>query len=154
MTNTAGERLSFEQALEKYRSTDINEIVDLNQFHEISLAKMQNLDSKVDIPMNWYTEQNFRKEHLFREISHPLPELYSWMGNQISEYMGLGPIPEKVIRNFESQQYSKNLLAVPIHPQVLDHFNIEWGDEDTTYSYFNIADLTFQEHLERYLKYI
>lgn len=144
--------LTPEQVLKKYMSTNINKLVDMDKIHRRNLANWKELDSKCDLPLMWYVKENFNKEKLFWTLNHPCPKLLVKQINLILEALGMSGLSRKIISKIDKKQ-PLSQFHLPIHPQVIRYFNLEWADIDTKYRYYDGKFYGFEEYLKRYIEF-
>lgn len=142
-----------EQLFEKYLETPLTEVVDLDRFWEISSARQRSLDDKVDIKIFPYIESGFRKERLFWAYNHPTHLMLLRVTQMILSALGFQEIPPQFVEVFLHKPTIGG-LQIPIHPQVLEHFRIEWANSATLYHCVSDVEhgwFTFDEFMWRYI---
>ncbi len=144
--------LTPDQVLKKYMSSNINELVNLDKTHRRNLANWKELDSKCDLPLMRYVKENFNKERLFLTVNHPCPKLLVMQINLILESLGMSGLSVEVISDINKKP-PLSKIHLPIHPQVIRHFNLEWADIDIKYRYYDGNWYGFEEYLKRYIEF-
>ncbi|MCK5057134.1 MAG: hypothetical protein KAT34_10800 [Candidatus Aminicenantes bacterium] len=144
--------LTADQVFKKYMSTNIHELKNIDQIHEQETQGGRELDTKCDLPIYRYIEKNFIKERLFWLPLHPAPELLVMQTNHLLTSVGMNELDENVKSKICKSPPLSN-LHLPIHPQVIDYFNLEWADKDTKYRYYDKGWFSFEEYLRRYIEF-
>jgi acyl carrier protein len=137
-----------EEVLRRYMATDITTMIDLDRLHEMMMAEAVASDQLADVPFAAMVEANFRKTRLFDTINHPSHQLIVQLRDIVAPLIldgeadpDLQPVPEPV-----------PLTQVPIHPQVIEHFKLEWTSPEATHLYFG-KPLTFEQYLRAYIAF-
>lgn len=144
--------LTPDEIFKRYFSRDINSVINLDELYKKNMRDGKELDAKCDLTIYRYVEQNFTKERLFWTPNHPCPGLLIMQANQIKEKLGMkelsGSVLSRIIKNPPFATYH-----LPIHPQVIRHFNLLWADANLKYRHYRIGWFTFEEYLKRYIEY-
>jgi hypothetical protein len=148
-------RLGFtrQQLFEEYLATDLRSFVNLDRFWEIAATRMREIDRQVDIPMYGCVEQWFRKERLFWAWNHPTHWLLLRLGEFLLRAVAGGAVPANLAARY-LELPALGGVEIPIHPQVLSYYQIEWANPKTLYHFQGEHDFgwfTFEEFLWRYL---
>jgi len=137
-----------EEVLKRYFDTDITTMFDLDRLHEMFMADAVASDQLADIPFAAMLEANFRKTRLFDTINHPSHQLNVHLRDIVARFIlegeavaDLQPVPEPM-----------PMTQVPIHPQLIEHFKLEWTSREATHLYFG-RPLTFEQYLRAYIAF-
>jgi hypothetical protein len=136
----------------KYMAMNVKDQIDLNKLHRTNILKGKELDEKCDLALYDFIEKNAFKQRLFFTPNHPTPILLIYQINQVLKQLGMGKLSNWLVSKI-SRRSEFSRMHLPIHPQVIDHFRIEWANRDTTYRYFNKGWLSFEEYYKRYIEF-
>ena len=136
-------------------ATDLNDLVDLDRFAEMHDEKFTSIDAKCDIKLWDYVKGNFRTKHLFRTNNHPSGVLMAYTLHRILAASPLGEWIQNSGTVLESTAASFGIGAFedPIHPQVIDHFSLNYLGKDYKYKYRFEGAFDFESRLRRYLRF-
>jgi hypothetical protein len=140
------------EIFKRYFSRDINSLVNLDELYKKNVMDGKELDVRCDLPIYRYVERNFKKERLFWTPNHPCPALIIKQANQIIETLGMKRLPDSFVSQFNKKP-PLGAYQLPIHPQVIRHFNLSWADNNLRYRHYNLGCFTFAEYLKRYIEY-
>ena len=137
-----------DEVVKRYLDTDITTMFDLDRLHEMMMADAVASDRLADVPFAAMVDANFRKTRLFDTINHPSHQLIVQLRDLVARFVldgeadpDLQPVPEPM-----------PLTQVPIHPQVIEHFKLEWTSRAATHLYFG-KPLTFEQYLRAYIAF-
>lgn len=140
-----------EEALRQYRESDIKRVVDIDSLYEVACREIDYLDSLCDIKVKNYIIDNFRYRQLFSNVTHPLDGLVIEVLKEMITRIRIDfDLPEIEIP--EPVGYRNWGMEVPLHPGVIEHFNLEWASPDTIYTYQDWR-LTFDEYISKYIRF-
>jgi len=143
--------LTVEQVFERYMTTKLSDVIDIDKIHKRNIIALRELDAKCDLPLNWYVEKNFTKKRLFLTPNHPTAELLIMHVNLILKTIGMTELPGPVKDEIKKNHPLKNIHH-PIHPQVIQHFNLQWIDTNAKYRHYDFGWFGFEEFLKRYIE--
>jgi len=142
--------LTTEEVFRKYMDLNVLDKIDLNNFHADNLSMGKELENKCDLKIYDYIGKNFLNKRLFYTFNHPAPELLLVQLEQI-----LGKITGEKISNSQKQKIFKmnplGNMELPIHPQIIEHFNLEWISTDYKYKYGQKTFITFEKYCWNYI---
>lgn len=145
--------LSYSEVFDKYMQLNIKDLVDLDKFHSESLLNGKELEKKCDLKIFDFIEENFSKKRLLFTVNHPTPDLILYQVEQILLSVTGATIPES-----EKIRVRRNppldFMQVPVHPQIIDHFELEWISKDYKYKYGQKDFVTFEEYYWNYINFI
>jgi hypothetical protein len=133
---------------QRYADTDLNTIVNLARFTEMSLAELRFNDRQSDVAITPFIESTFRTRKLFGSINHPtfaiLHQIFHGVAAALLDRPPAvsPPCPanaDEVLGNEE----------VPLHPQIIEHFKLSWAFPGMRWRYHS-AFLTAEEYLQAY----
>jgi acyl carrier protein len=135
-----------EAVFRRYMETDLRRLVDLDRHHEEARRKARANDRLADIPLASTLEENFRALRLFDTVDHTSHALQMLLRDILAEFIleGAGPLPDVPA----PQPY----VQMPIHPQVIDHFQLTWATAQPRNWYFG-EHLTFEDWLKAYIAF-
>ena len=128
-----------------YMDVDLKALMSLDRLHEMTLAQAAEADRMADLPLTPTIEANFTRLRLFDTVNHPSPSLQLLLRDVLAEFILEGADGLPAWRPPPS-------LQVPIHPQVVEHFKLEWTDANAVYFYGG-RYLTFEEYLRAYIAF-
>lgn len=143
--------LTPDQVFERYMSTNIFDLVDIEQLRETHLQDGKELDAKCDLPLCRYVGENFSRERLFWTPTHPTHSLVIKQVNQILEALHMNALPDEVVTEINKHPPGEN-FHLPVHPQLIEYFDIKWADKNTKYRHFDKGWFSFEEYLKRYIE--
>lgn len=132
----------------RYVDTDLNRIVNLDRFAEMSLAELRFNDKQSDVAIASFIERTFRGRKLFGTVNHPtmlmlqqihLGVLAALLGTKVS---GEVPPPADASEVLGSEE-------TPLHPQIISHFKLQWARPGLKWRYRS-AFLNLDEYLRAY----
>lgn len=133
----------------RYRETDLNSILDLDRFQEMTFAELANNDRKSDVAIAPYLAANFRRRKLFGTVNHPnlaiLHELYRGVLAALPGGLATGGLPEPECAG----EVLGLLEEVPLHPQVIRHFQLAWARPEMRWRYRS-EFLNLEDYLKAY----
>ncbi len=137
--------LTPEQVAERYLKADLNELVDIGRFHEINAEKARILDERADVKLGGHVMQNFRADRLFVTQNHPTRPMLRFIADAIFGALDVEPPESDLVQASGGMQ----LMHMPVHPQVADHFGLQWYDPHMAYRYRD-EWLPISEFIRRY----
>lgn len=142
------EGVSLDDLPQRYLETDLNRIVNLDRFAEMSLAELRFNDRQSDLAIAPFIEGTFRARKLFGTVNHPtllmLQQIYlgvtaALLGTSVPENP---PPPADAAEVLGSEE-------TPLHPQIIAHFKLQWARPGLRWRYRS-AFLTLDEYLRAY----
>jgi tetratricopeptide (TPR) repeat protein len=135
----------------RYAETDLNTIVNLDRFTEMSLAELRFNDRQSDIAITPFIENSFRTRKLFGSVNHPT---YGILHHIFQGIVGA------LLDNSLSAEEAPPANAVdtlgdeeiPLHPQIIEHFKLTWVFPGMKWRYHS-AFLTPHEYLAAYVAF-
>jgi tetratricopeptide (TPR) repeat protein len=137
-----------EDVPKRYSETDLNTIVNLERFTEMSLAAMRFNDKQSDIVIAPFIERTFRKRKLFGAVNHPtqliLTQLYHGLVAALLEepLASEHPIPANASDTLGTEE-------IPLHPQIISHHQLEWAQPGMKWRYHS-EFLDLPEYIHAY----
>lgn len=120
-------------------------------------ARLSSIDAKCDVKIGSFVLKNFRKERLFWAIEAPTNRLLSELVYRLL-HAAFGPLPEYAREHVESAVSSvgprdvMGRFAIPLHPLVARHFNLQWFDASERYAVFE-EYVSFAEYYNGMIQY-
>jgi tetratricopeptide (TPR) repeat protein len=133
---------------QRYVDFDLNRLVNLDRFTEMSLAELRFNDRQSDVAITPFIESTFRQRKLFGTVNHPtfaiLHQIYTGVASllldqPLADAAALPPNAADVLGEEET----------PLHPQIISHFKLTWAQAGLRWRY-RTAFLTLEEYLRAY----
>ncbi|MBI5381347.1 MAG: tetratricopeptide repeat protein [Opitutae bacterium] len=132
----------------RYIETDLNSIVNLDRFAEMSLAELRFNDQQSDIAITPFIERTMRWRKLFGTVNHPtLLPLYFLLRSLIDVLLER-PASDAALEPPDGSVVFGG-TEVPLHPQIISHFRLAWAAPDLRWRH-NSAFFTLEEYLQAY----
>ena len=142
-----------EECVKHYLGEDINKIAKLDRRLEMVLAATKKRDEICGYGVTDFLRDNFQKELLFSSPGHFRRSISILL---INELFGRLDVESKLIERL-NWLYPGNPHAgsdiTPIHPQVAEHFGLDFIAENQRYRYWFEGRFTFAEYVERYARF-
>ena len=145
LLNLIDQGMTPEQAVDQYFEMDVNSKVNLERFHEINVAKAEQLDARADVPLGKQVFDNFRHHNLFVTRNHPSMPMMHYIRDRIFEALGVS-VPKS---DLQTASGGMGQIHVPVHPSVAQRFGLAWYSPDDVYRYHS-EQLTAREYFLRY----
>lgn len=132
----------------RYLDTDLNTVVNLARFAEMSLAELRFNDRQSDITIAPFIERTFRTQKLFGTVNHPTFAIL----DQIYQGVIAALLGRAIASNSPPPANAVDVLGeeeVPLHPQIIEHFKLTWTTPDLRWRYHS-AFLTCEEYIRAY----
>ena len=132
----------------RYVDTDLNTIVNLERFSEMSRAELRFNDQQSDVTITPFIEANFRQRKLFGTVNHPTYLVLSHIYHAVESALLELPVPADPLR----PAHAVALLGAqetPLHPQIIGHFKLEWAFPGMKWLYHS-AFLSLEEYIPAY----
>lgn len=144
--------LKYADIIETVKHVDLAELLDLDEFHYKNMAAGRDLDSRCDLFINRYIEENFQTTQLFWTPRHANGRLLLYIAGRILRALALPSLTG--VQGLRVRQVSPlSSFHLPIYPQVIRHFRLEWVDKYTTYLCRHAGRLSFEQYLKRYVEF-
>lgn len=131
---------------------------DLDQHFRQESARLIAADASNDVQIGSYILKHFRKQRLFLGPAAPADILLSELIHRLlaTAFSGDAAIADAnvpgIIASFGHRDFL-GTFALPVHPLVAQHFQIEWFEPEARYNYFDREQLTGRAYYERFLAY-
>lgn len=136
-----------DEVIRRYMELDIKKLIDLDRLHETVVQRWEANDRMADLPLGPAIDQDFRKIRLFDTYNHPAHTVTEMLRDAFAAFILDGN--ECVLPPALLQQQR---VQVPIHPQVIEHFGLEWVGPDSTYQFReDRRRITFAQWLRAYV---
>ncbi|HRE04430.1 MAG TPA: WcbI family polysaccharide biosynthesis putative acetyltransferase [Opitutaceae bacterium] len=132
----------------RYVETDLNTVVNLDRFREMTLAELKFNDQQSDIPIVPYIESQVRERKLFGTVNHPTYLMLRLIYQGVLRAL----LPGKGPSSSELPASSTALLGTvetPLHPQIISHFKLAWARPGMRWLYHS-RFFTLEEYIESY----
>lgn len=131
---------------------------DLDKLFRQESARLIAVDAASDVQIGSYILKHFRKRRLFVAPLTPADILLSELITRMlaAAFSGDSAIADcdlpGVIGSFGYRDYL-GVFALPVHPLVARHFQLEWFEPNARYNYFDREQLTGKAYYERFIAY-
>jgi hypothetical protein len=132
----------------RYVETDLNKMFNLDRYREIAAAELRFNDKQSDIPITELVEKTFQAHQTFSAVNHPNPIIL----DHLSLALAAAILDRPVDRNLNEPTDMSDILGhqeIPIHPQIAEHFKLQWIRPDMTWRY-GAEQLTLEEYVVAY----
>ncbi len=145
-------KVAPDEAVARYRDTDVNKTMNLDRLLELSLEKQRARDAMTGFSIADVIEAHFRDEPIFRTPYHPNARVAKALATQFFVQMGVSGADIARMQNaMLITPFPKEEL--PLHPSVIRHFNLRYANADTRYAFLSEGRYTFEEYANRYMRY-
>ncbi len=143
--------LTTKQAFAEYLRTDITQMISLDRLYELDLKNFRQNDLNSDIQGATFFESNFRTNRMFWKVDNAAWPTFEFLVNRVLDYCSAIGVakPLNVTLGPGGQEYHQ----VPLHPQVISHFDLTWAKPNDRYLYWGFGPFSFFEWLENYLEF-
>lgn len=133
-----------ESVMKQYIDLDIPRFIRMKSFLNSQENYLRRIQKGTIFDIVDFTLQNFDKRQLFHLINHPAVVYFEMMSNCMLAKMGFDGNVKVDTDPMECHQ-------IPIHPSVVDFFNIKWCTKSTVY---NVIDkkMNFHEYVAFYIQ--
>jgi len=131
---------------QRYMDTDIRQLIDLDRYHEMIMADAHATDRESDLAYAPLLEREFRVTRLFDAVNHPACALIMRLRDDLAQFILNGTAVLTDVPAWIP------LVQVPLHPQIVEYFKLEWIRPDDTHLYFQ-QPLTFTEYLRKLIAF-
>ncbi len=132
----------------RYLDTDLNKVVNLDRFTEMSLAELRFNDRQSDIAITPFIERTFRQRKLFGTVNHPTFLILNRIYHGVAAALLGTPCPEDPAPPPDAAEVLGS-EETPLHPQIIAHFKLQWATPGMRWRYRS-AFLTLSEYLRAY----
>jgi hypothetical protein len=142
--------LSSEQVYQEYMDTDLKKMIELDRWYEICMDDLRAIDSVADMQLVAEIERTFTNTRLFVSIDHSTDYLMNRIIQRVIEFeFGLSadtiPLPLSTGEGMGEEE-------IPIHPALIEHYQLKWVAKDMKYHYKGY-DFTYDEYLRHYIDF-
>jgi Flp pilus assembly protein TadD len=147
-----------EQIFDEYMNMNIKDHVDIDQVYQSDMQRIMEVDDKCDVQV-YDLISEFRVKNLFNTLNHPADNTIKLFLLRILEKARLIDREndfQSIISDLENyfSQTRWDLVRVPIHPQICEHFGLTWADSESRYPYYEHGELSFREYMQFYINYV
>lgn len=135
----------------RYVDTDLNRIVNLDRFAEMSLAELRFNDRQSDVAIAPFIESTFRQRKLFGTINHPTSLILTRLYHSVVAALLGGSIPENPPEPPDAAEVLGS-EETPLHPQIISHFQLTWASPGMRWVYRS-EFLTLDEYIQAYAEF-
>lgn len=140
------------EAAQRYRHLDVARHAGLDRLFELHMEAQRTRDRIAGFDTADLIAARFRTEALFSTRGHPGAFLMAHIARHVFAALD---VPDRMIDVALSNDRFLPFGAeeLPIHPNVAAHFRLRHADASTRYHYKNEGFFTFDQYVQRYLRY-
>lgn len=140
-----------ERFVEAYFEIDLTRRYPLDRLRDINAAKAGQIDARADFGIWGQIERHGAEQQLFRTANHPDGPLMAYIMAAILERLPFVTDTAHVERLAAQWRtgYGVQPVEAPVHPQVAEHFGLEWAPPDRRWAFWSEGRFTFEERLLR-----
>ena len=135
-----------EARYQAYRDLRTEGIPNLSRYLEADAVRLRRMDARLDVDLGAQMLADFRERRLFHAITHPTVETLQRIADA-----ALRPLKQTVDWTEVDVVDRLSVFQVPIHPRVAAELGLTWVDDQTTYRFKAMEDLTFEQYYRRYI---
>jgi hypothetical protein len=144
------ENVAVDVAVERYLDAEVGKLKDLDRLQELVLRKQRDRDRICGYNFANYIEAGFRDQSLFRSPNHPEIPLTMRIASELFGRLGVhAKLLSEMVLNPPDGLFPPS--ETPIHPGVIEHFNLRFATKFTRFRYFDEGRFTFEEYARRYM---
>lgn len=147
------EAASAEEALNRWFDTDIKKLINLDRVFNLSCTLMKKIGSNSDFSLWEEVESSFRYQRLFWTSQHATRKLIEMIIRGVVYHLKISFSPEEINTALVEGRSDTQCLHHPLHPQVIEHFDLKWCNALTKYRYYDEDFYTYEEFIKRYVDY-
>jgi|SRR5579864_9532949 len=126
-----------------YRAMDVPSMVDLDQLLDNVILGQRIKEEETTVKVLDFILDRFRDERVFLCVNHGANRLMIHMADQILAELGYPPLPR-----FAYESLCELMVpTIPIHPTVIQHFDLRWARPDMRYQIDRRRNLTWEEYV-------
>jgi hypothetical protein len=133
--------------------------MDLDRLFQIESARLVARDTHCDVKMSDFVLERFRKERLFWTSNHPTKALLRELIHRLRA-LSIAHEPlldaldlDVTIGWFMHPEAPLGIVSVPVHPNIAEHFGLEWYDADKRHQGFGGASYASIEYFEAMVRH-
>jgi hypothetical protein len=140
-----------ERIYERFADIRISRVVDLDRLHELTMSKIRLLDRDSDIVVADFVDRHFSTKRLFLMQIHPNGPMLRYLAQEVFRVCDVsgGETTERLDQI--EQERGIGSYDAPIHPEIVDHFNLTWA-RGLTYRHHSEGYFDFEEFTRRYIR--
>jgi hypothetical protein len=153
--NLLKQGLSSDEVYAHYMAARVSDSVDLDRLLEINSDQVMKIDELADIKTAARILDDFRTTRLFWTPTHPTNALLRPIFQELLARMGFAQHHAAIDTYFAAhgELLPQPRFELPIHPQVIEHLKLQWGDPDYRYLYYHDQRFTFSEYMRNYIDF-
>ncbi|WP_338575700.1 WcbI family polysaccharide biosynthesis putative acetyltransferase [Brevundimonas olei] len=136
-----------DELLDAYFSVDLTKRFPLSRLMKIQMEKARQIDAMSDFSI----ADRMIEGRTMRTANHPDGPLMAFIMTEVIERLPFeSDVKDAALERAPEWERGPGIQAVeaPIHPQVIDHFGLEWA-RNRKWTFWYEGDFTFEEHLLR-----
>jgi tetratricopeptide (TPR) repeat protein len=152
LNNLIRQGVGPEAAHELYLELDIARAGRLEELYEGFITRQKRRDEVAGFGVTELITSSLRSQSVFVTPGQPDLRVFGAIARHV--YVGLGHHADRVDQALAALRYAPFALnALPLHPGVIEHFEIKWANADTRYPHLCEGRFTFAEYVRRYVSY-
>jgi hypothetical protein len=138
-----------DEAVTKYSQLDLSK--DAERWYEISMDSQRKRDLLCQVDTVGIIDGHIRSEYLFRTANHPTDRIMKYLAIEVFNRIGA---PSDAIRQMSDNPLPTVMPTeqMPIHPSVIQHFGLQYVNQNSKYSFRHEGAFTFDEWTYRYMR--
>jgi tetratricopeptide (TPR) repeat protein len=146
------EGIFAEEALRRYLDLDVVRMAHIDRLFELHLDALRKRERKTGFAFASMIEMRFRDAVLFDTPHHPTLPLFMPLLWDVFEQLR---VPSTTIELISQSLHKAPFPghALPIHPQIIDHFKLTFTTPESRYPYNYEGAFTFSEYVVRYVNF-
>ena len=137
-----------------YQEKSLAALPDLDRLRRMEEERLWARDAKSDIAVLPIIEEALTERPIFATINHPRGWLLGRMWGPLMEEarrrLGLSQPTEQITERIFKVWDPLNVVEMPLHPAVAEHFELKWWRPDLQYRYHSEM-LRWEEFMQRYI---
>jgi hypothetical protein len=145
--------LSLEETLAYYRASSWEHLPDLDRFRMMEIARLRSRDASLDITMSDFVFDRLSHENVFWCLNHPTMVPMRELARRlltagVQRIAQLQEIAIDAIIDTFPLEGPLAFLRVPIHPAIVERYDMEWyhADEGPNYGFRQESPLTYEQY--------
>jgi len=152
----AGQDLSDDSIFDRYMEMSAQRLPNLDRRLAIDIARWQQRDAIVDIPVGEYLHDSFREVPLFHTWTHLTAEPVRFLAKRLCEttFADTADLEQlaSAIDALLAFHTGQDFEQTPVHPLVAQHFGLAWYRPDALYR-FHSHEWTFRDYIVHLIRH-
>jgi hypothetical protein len=144
--------MDADEAVTRYLDTNLAALRHVGRMAEIMIEKQRTRDELCGYAFADDIASRYRTERLFHTANHPSRSLVVRLATDLFTRMGFSGADVATIPSLLPPHAHPD-AAAPLHPSIIEHFNLTWATAATRYRYFDEGAFTWTEFAGRYVRF-